>query len=130
MLHIFKALLVTFALLAANVHAAKTERLDTFDNTTVYLETDSIRKSKDTISYWLVFDFKAEQTYNGKAFKSIASEIKANCSSNKSENALSVFFKGSMGKGEFLLADANQKYGFDIPSALLDKYSASICTKK
>lgn len=110
--------------------AAKTEQIDNLDKMVVYLESDSIRKSKDVISYWVIFDLKNEQMYNGKPIKSISSEIRANCNTKKVESVLSTFYKGNMGKGEFLIAEANQKYEFEIPPLLLDKYTTLVCSKK
>ena len=78
------------SLFSANTMAAKTEQIDNLDKMVVYLESDSIRKSKDVISYWVIFDLKNEQMYNGKPIKSISSEIRANCNTKKVESVLST----------------------------------------
>lgn len=118
------------SLFTLNSVAAKTEQIDNLDKMVVYLESDSIRQSKGKISYWVIFDLKNEQIYNGKPIKSISSEILANCNTKKVENVLTTFYKGNMGKGEFLIAETNQKYEFEIPTQLLEKYTALACSKK
>lgn len=117
------------SLFSANAIAAKTEQIDNLDKMIVYLESDSIRKSKDDISYWVIFDLKNEQLYNGKPIKSISSEIRAKCNTKQIDTVLSTFYKGNMGKGEFLIAEANQKYEFEIPAQLLGKYTTLVCNK-
>jgi hypothetical protein len=131
MLKFFRSLLFLFVSLSSfSLYAAKNEQIDNLDKMIVYIELDSIKKSKDTISYWLIFDLKNEQTYNGKPIKSISSEVRANCTTKKTENVLSTFFKGNMGKGEFLIAEPNQKYDFEIPSQVLEKYTTLVCNRK
>ncbi len=124
---IFLFLLVSF--FSYTSYATKAEQIDNLDKMFVYLETDSIRKSNNTISYWLIFDLKNEQKYFNKPIKSISVELRANCNSKKIENVLSTFYKGNMGKGEFLIAESNQKFEFEIPSNLLEKYTSLACSR-
>lgn len=124
---IFLFLLVSF--FSYTSYATKAEQIDNLDKMFVYLETDSIRKSNDTISFWLIFDLKNEQKYFNKPIKSISAEVRANCKSKKIENVLSTFYRGNMGKGEFLIAESNQKFEFDIPSNLLEKYTSLACSR-
>ncbi len=125
--HLFLFLL--FSLSSHSISAAKTEQIDNLDKMFVYLEPDSIRKSNQIVSYWIIFDLKNEQKYYDKPVKSISSEIRANCNSKKIDSVLSVFFTGNMGKGKFLIAEPNQKFDFEIPNTLLEKYTTIVCNK-
>jgi len=124
-------LLLAITAIPYSTFAAQPVKIDDLSKTTVYLNTDSIRRNGDEVSFFLIFNLKEDSKMNGETLKSFAQFIYGSCKTNTGSQAASVAFKGSLATGKMIFVNPGQESNdFTVPQKYVDKYLTEVCISK
>ena len=120
---------LSFFTLSAYAAYAELQKVDNLEKMDVYLDKDSVHKTGDKVTFFLIFDFKSQEEMNGHKFKSIGSSFSGNCRTKEAKQTVFNLYNGNMaGEGMTLSNPSEKPMSFGVPPNLIEKYLGIACS--
>jgi hypothetical protein len=97
-----------------------------------YLNTDSLKRKGNIVSYWEMIDFKVMQKVDNTYFLSMIYKVETNCDKEQSRTLYSALYPESMGQGRLIsgLEHNNLSYTSIVPDTTEYVTFKFVCNKK
>lgn len=100
----------------------------------IYLDAANIKRGKDTVSLWVLYDFDDKQpALTGKTFNSLLTQASIDCPKQMSKILFAGRYSEHMGKGEALDVEKtkpNQKPEPIDPGTVMQAIANQVCKAK
>ena len=104
---------------AANIFATNWKEAAFSDTGTVYVDIDSIKKSKEMVYYWQLSDCYEKKIIEGIAFMSHVSYYMTDCDMGKTKTLSLTFYKDKMAGGGavYTMTIESPSWSYDVPGS-------------
>ena len=98
------------------------------DNTTVYVDQDTIRRKGELVKVWVLADFATALTFEGIVSLSATSQEEYDCLEDRTRTVVLTYFSGHMGFGNVNHSDsAESKWGPVAPGSVAQLLLRVVC---
>lgn len=129
MIKLLLFLVLIFATLSVN---AKWLLMNEDDEVSIYIETNSIKRKDNVVTYWKLFDYSVEQTFNNINYFSSKEKYETNCNTEEGASLLISFTSAKMGKGKSVYSYKAEQKNFipNIPDTIGYTIYKFVCKRK
>jgi hypothetical protein len=114
-----------------NVHA-KWVLAAVNDEAKFYIETNSIKQTGNSVTYWELLDYSSSQTWNNINYYSVKQKYETNCNAEESAVLYLSYYSENMGLGKSVYSVKLQQKDFqpNIPDTSGHAIYKLVCSKK
>ena len=124
-----RSLLAILATTLATSASAAWQRVGSSDESTLYVDLSTLRRSGSAVTVWSMFDYAKPQTDEGVFFRSIKSHQRFDCESRTRQQLAGLRYTGSMGAGKSVYANYDpQATRPVVPGSVTEDVFSRVCS--
>ena len=131
-IHLTRLLLITLLVLSGGPAYGEWVAIgSTDDGMTAYADPDTIRRKDETVTMWILFDFKTTQTVAGHLMLSIKGQEEYDCDGNRRRVLTFSELSGNMGGGKEVNSISGEGTWVPVdPESVVQTLWSFACSKK
>lgn len=102
------------------------------DTADMYVETDSIKRIVNKVTYWEMIDYKSIKIAGGRSYRSLKMKIETKCDTEESRTIYYTAYSENTGLGYVISSfpDSNLIYTPIVPDSIENTVFKFVCIKK
>ena len=85
------------------------------EESTLYVDLDTIRRKGDLVKMWELLDYKTAQSVEGVSHLSVKAQLEFDCAEERSRLLAFLQYSGNMGRGKVVLTSSNEAKWAPVP---------------